>query len=144
MNWGTAITVFYISFAVSIVGAVFASRKHAPIMVSKDYYNLDLQYQQRMQKKINAASLSVGVKSHYDASQKTAVLTFPVDAGQPAGIIRLICPSNPDADFNVPVQTDEKGNMSVVIPAGNGSLWRMESEWAAGGKEYFHEGVIYL
>ena len=143
MNWGTGITAFYILFAVGITTAVFASRKHAPVMVSKSYYELDIQYQKRMQKKINAATLPKGVEAKYDAGQRAVLMQFPVAAGTASGIVNVLCPSNPKADFNVPVKTDEKGMMSVPIPEGSGTLWRFETEWEAGGTPYFHEAVIY-
>ena len=58
LNWGTGIAMVYITFAVSMVGVVFASRKHDPGLVQKDYYELDLNYQDRLERKQHAAALT--------------------------------------------------------------------------------------
>ena len=57
-NWGTGIALAYGIFALSMVGVVFASRKHDPGLVQKNYYDLDLNYQARMDKKQNAWALA--------------------------------------------------------------------------------------
>ena len=49
-NWGTGIALAYGLFALGMVGAVFASRKHDPGLMQKNYYELDLNYQARMDK----------------------------------------------------------------------------------------------
>ena len=57
-NWGTGIALVYGAFALIMVGVVIRSRQYDPGLVSKDYYNLDLNYQEHFDKKQNAANLA--------------------------------------------------------------------------------------
>lgn len=141
-NWGTGIALVYGTFALIMVGVVFLSRQHDPGLVSKDYYNLDLNYQEHMDKKQNTANLSEALEIRYDAIRKVIRLKFPTNAGTPAGAIKAYRSASVQDDFNLDVKTGPEGVME--IPAGQltKGLWHLEVDWQANGTKYFNEAIV--
>ncbi|MBK8557404.1 MAG: FixH family protein [Lewinellaceae bacterium] len=143
-NWGTGIAIVYSIFVLGMLGAVFASRQSDPGLVRKDYYDLDLHYQDRMDKKQNAANLAGGLPIRFDAAQQAVVLQFPMSGGAPEGNIKLFRSSTLDDDISLDIEADANGQM--LIPAGQMAkgLWHIEVDWKAGSKTYFKEQTIIL
>lgn len=140
INWGTGIAIFYGVFALSMVGVVFASRRHDPGLVQKNYYDLDLNYQAHLEKKQNAAVLSAPPQVRFDAATKTIRVQFPGDMTPTAGSVKCYRSASTDDDFTVEI---DHAN-ALEIPAQNlpPGRWHVELDWTAGGKSYFWETVV--
>ncbi|MCC7244783.1 MAG: FixH family protein [Saprospiraceae bacterium] len=145
MNWGKGIALVYSLFVLAMVGAVFASRKHDPGLVSKNYYDLDLTYEARMEAKRNYAALADKCEIQYQSQGQTIACRFPMEAGMPGdGAIRLLYSNELGHDVAIPIQPDANGGMTLSasnLPKGS---WRVEAEWKAGGKPYFYETSLLI
>ena len=116
-SWGTGIAIVYALFVLGMLGAVFASRRHDPGLVQKDYYSLDLNYQDRLDRKQNAALLGDRLRIGYEAPQGVIAIQFPPELGaRPAGSncsARLRCPTiarsisrrTPEGEWKFPQRT---------------------------------------
>lgn len=144
MNWGTGILIFYSVFVFSMVGVVLASRKHDPGLVSDKYYDLDLNYQKRMEQKQNTASLSKAVEIRYVFENRSVEVQFPAEIGTPSGNIVLYRPSDGRSDVKIPINCDASGKMTVPVESLSKGLWRVNVDWTAGGKSYFQENVMHF
>ena len=101
LNWGTGIAMVYITFAVSMVGVVFASRKHDPGLVQKDYYELDLNYQDRLERKQHAAALTEKPEVSYDAGSHYITFTYQESIKKASGKTKIFSSATTRDDFTV-------------------------------------------
>ncbi len=142
-NWGTGVTLFFIFFAVSMIAAVVATTRHPPQMVQKDYYSLDLNYQERLEKKQNTAMLAVMPKVHFDAAAQNIQVQFPEGMTAKNGLAKCYRSATTRDDFSTKIE-----NTSVLdIPAGSlqSGRWHIELDWeTADGKKYFWETAFTL
>ncbi len=142
-NWGTGLTLFFIFFAVSMITAVVATTKHSPQMVQKDYYALDLNYQERLEKKQNTAALAEMPQVGFDASAQMIQVKFPEGMTAKSGIAKCYRAATTRDDFSTKIE-----NKSVLdIPAGHltGGRWHIELDWeSAEGVKYFWETAFTI
>ena len=141
-NWGTGIALFYGIFALSMVGVVFASRRHDPGLMQKNYYDLDLNYQARLDKKQNAANLAELPTVRFDASVKIVGVNFPTGMNASSGSAKLYRSATTRDDFSVKIENANP----LEIPAANmaSGRWHVELDWEADGKAYFYESVVVV
>jgi nitrogen fixation protein FixH len=138
-NWGTGIAIVYSVFVLGMLGAVFASRRHDPGLVQKDYYSLDIHYQERLDRKQNAALLGDRLYIGYEAAQDVIAIQFPLELGAPTGRIKLFRPATLTDDRTLHVAPDARGRMEVPASKLQPGVWNREMEWEAGGKKYFND-----
>ena len=141
-NWGTGIAIVYTVFALSMVGAVIASKQHDPGLVQKNYYDLDIHYQERLTAKQNAAILEGGLPIVYDAARQVVRIEFPTKLGSANGKVKLFRASTLADDVLLDIQTAADGAMEIPVAGKASGLWHMEVDWNAGGKTYFNETKI--
>jgi len=142
-NWGTGIALVYSLFALTMIAMVIRSRSYDPGLVSKDYYNLDLNYQAHLDKKHNSAALELGLQARFDQQKQVIRLQFPSVAGTPSGKIKCFRSSTVRDDLFLEIKTDANGIME--IPTGHlaTGLWNLEVDWQGGNKvPYFNEAMI--
>ncbi len=142
MNWGTGIALVYVAFAVFMVGVVFASRKHDPGLVQKDYYKLDLNYQDRLERKQNTELLAGKPEVRYDIGNHSITVAFPENMENAAGKARFFRSATTSDDFTVSF-TD--GNLPEQDASGLApGRWHVEIEWEAGDTPYFWESSFFI
>lgn len=141
-NWGTGIALAYGLFALVMVSAVFASRKHDPGLVQKNYYDLDLNYQERMDKKQNTSALPQLPGARFDVSGKNITINFPGTMQVAGGTAKLYRSATTKDDFTVDLGTAS----AYAIPAEHlaSGRWHLELDWQANGKPYFWETVVVV
>lgn len=139
-NWGTGIALAYGIFALSMVGVVFASRQHDPGLVQKNYYDLDLNYQARMDKKQNASTLANLPVARFNTPDKTISVQFPSGMNVTGGSAKFYRSATTRDDFSVKIENTN----AIEIPAANlaSGRWRVELDWEADGKGYFWETTV--
>jgi hypothetical protein len=142
INWGTGIALFYGAFVLSMIGAVFASRKHDPRLVQKNYYELDLNYQARLEQKLNTASLDTLPKVHFDASAQVLRINFPSGMTAKQGTAKLYQSAASEDDVLVAIEN----RAMFEIPTENLVPGRrhVELEWETTEKKYFYETAIFI
>ncbi len=144
-NWGTGIALVYATFAVSMLVFVFAAQRHDPGLISKNYYELDLNYQQRMVEKQNTATLHAKLTARVDAANRQLWLQFPIEeAGVPSeGKIKMYRSAGTSAgDVSAEIRTDSAGLMALPIEKLAGGRWRIDVNWQAGGQSFYQELVV--
>ena len=142
LNWGTGIALVYGLFALTMIAVVIRSRSHDPGLVSKDYYNLDLNYQAHLDKKHNAAALEVGLQAQFDLAKQVIRLQFPAAAGQPSGKIKCFRSSTVRDDMFLDIKTDANGVMEIPAARLATGLWNIEADWQGNSVPFFHEAMV--
>lgn len=141
-NWGTGIALVYGLFALTMIAVVIRSRSHDPGLVSKDYYNLDLNYQAHLDKKHNAAALEAGLLANFDRTKQVIRLQFPAVAGIPSGKIKCFRSSTVRDDLFLDIKTDPNGIMEIPTERLAAGLWNIEVDWKGNNVPYFHATVV--
>ena len=142
-NWGTGIVIFFIFFAASMTFAVVSTTRYPPQLVQKDYYTLDLNYQERLEKKQNAATLMAAPKVSFDAETGKIQVQFPEGVVAQTGTAKCYRSATTREDFSTPIAN---ANTFEIPTAGlTNGRWHVELDWeSAEGKKYFWETAIII
>ncbi|MEO1625829.1 MAG: FixH family protein [Bacteroidota bacterium] len=144
LNWGWGIAIFYTTFVVLMVSMVIRASQNKPDLVTKNYYEKDIRYQEHYDKLRNQKELDQALSVEYLATEGVVEFQFPTDAGTPSGNIHFFRPSNSFQDVHLPIRIDETNKMRVRSDRLPKGLWRVKVDWKAVGKEYFQEETILL
>ena len=141
-NWGTGIALFYICFAVGMIALVMATRSHDPGLVQKDYYALDLNYQDRLDRKQNTAALVKPPQLWVLNEEKQLKIQFPEDMGNCIGKAKFYRSSTTKDDFLLDIPQEK--TMPVNTEKMAAGRWHVEMEWEASGTKYFWETAFII
>lgn len=144
ISWGTGIAVVYGIFALSMIGVVFASRRHDPGLVEKNYYDLDINYQAHLEKKQNTAALTEMPTATPDAVQQTVLLQFPAGMKVVSGTAKFYRSDEVKDDFKVQISSGDDGKVLVPTAKLQTGRWHVDLDWEAGGKPYFYETTFNI
>jgi len=144
LNWGTSIALVYGLFALIMITMVLLSKQYDPGLVSKDYYNLDLNYQEHFTKKQNSANLNKGLQVQFDAVNQVIRLQFPANIGAPAGFIKCFRSATVKDDLNLKINTNSEGQMEIPAQQLVNGVWHVEVDWQAAGTKYFNDATITI
>lgn len=142
LNWGTGIAIVYSVFVLALVFAVFQSTKVDHALVTDDYYQKDLEYQDQIDKEVNALNLEEDLQVKYADSERAVRFQFPSGLGDVNGSILFFRPSDKSLDFEAPVRADTAGTQVISTQDLLPGLWKVQVNWNAGGVEYYKEETV--
>jgi nitrogen fixation protein FixH len=134
--WPHAIFGFIGLFAAAVVAFVVWSLKHRADLVAPDYYDQELQYQQRMDAQRRAADLGATVELRW--TEGLLEVKLPATPA-PTGTLTLYRPSASAMDRHFPIAVDGQGIQRIPLPDLAEGLWKIHVAWSAGGTNYFVE-----
>ena len=142
INWGTGIVigfVVFIGFILFLVITMVNSSHHD--LVTKDYYQDELQYQDEIDAEENANNLSIKVQSK--RTSEGYVIMFPenLDLNKIKGNVFLYRPSNKLLDFDLPLVLSES---NLLIPDKRllEGRWNITVKWEYEGETYIYKDKI--
>lgn len=141
-NWGTGIALVFLIFASGMIGMIVASIRHNPSLVQKDYYKLDLNYQERLDRKNNTAALAEQPTLEASATEKTIRIHLPAGMDDAAGNVRFYRSATVNDDFSQKFEPGHPLGFSTAKLASG--RWHVEMEWEAGGKKYYWESAFFV
>ncbi len=146
INWGTGIVLAFVAFIAFILYfVVFAGTQDRAEhnLVTKDYYEAELGYQDEIDAEKNAKNLTDrltleksddGLKIEFPPNQKNKKIN---------GTVFLYRPSNKKLDFELPISSSET---SLLIPDERllEGRWNIKVFWECEGVNYLHkENITY-
>jgi hypothetical protein len=141
MNFGKWIVVAFVLFAVFIGTLVVICVKQDISLVSKNYYNDELAYQDQIQRINNTNGLTV--KPLISKINNSVEISFDQHFIISKGEIKLFCPSDPGSDKNFELKASENIHRFDVTSFHKG-MYKAKVSWTMQGKEYYYEEVINL
>ncbi|WP_027003242.1 FixH family protein [Hugenholtzia roseola] len=149
MNWGHGIAIFYGLFMAGILSLVYLSAQENIDLVTKDYYQEEIRYQQRINQMQNAQKNPIEVV----LEKQTLTLTFPQKATEEqaavaqnsgrSGKITFFRPSDAKYDFEVALA--EKGAQQIISTAKmEKGLWRAKIYWQQAGEAFYQEQTLTI
>lgn len=142
LNWGFGIFAFYTAFVVFILYLVFRSSQEQVDLVTEDYYEQELNYQNVIIKKNNAIELDTGLS--YTINKMKVALVFPPNQEDIEGGITFYRASNKSFDKDFVIELDGENRMNVDLESSPLGLYKMMVNWKADSIDYFVEKDIYL
>ena len=144
LNWGWGIALAYSVFALSLLGfLVFALRQDNSLVV-EDYYQQDLDYQQRKQRVANYRDSGAKVLHEYDAAGDRLTLRFPPELKPVSGEVLFYRPSSAKQDLKVALRTDSLGVQEIPLARLIPGNWKLQVEWRSGTLDYLLEDQVFL
>ncbi|MBC7447812.1 MAG: FixH family protein [Hymenobacteraceae bacterium] len=114
-------------------------------LVSADYYQQELDYQQRIAAKARTAALAVPIQLVATADRLLLVKLPRALAGQPIqGNVRFFRPSDARLDFTVPLQPSPDLTQLLNTSRLQPGHWRVQLDFTANGQAYFVEETLSL
>jgi hypothetical protein len=143
-HWGKGIAVTYIVFVIVVVIHVIVFINLKVELVTDNYYEKELNYQEQINKINNAKSLKQGIK--LEQYEKSIKLIFPkiISNGTIKGEIYFYKPSDSGKDFIIPIQTDENYSQLIKTDTLTKGLWKIKIDWEAGGIQYYNEEILIM
>ncbi|MEQ9404062.1 MAG: FixH family protein [Cyclobacteriaceae bacterium] len=140
MNWGNRIVLAFVLFAAFILYMVVVAFDQDFDLVANDYYAQELNYQQKMEQKINLANLKDSVLISQE--KQSIVLTFPLNQ-KPNGEIHFYHSSRDQFDQKLEIATNAANRQVVKNEFVPGS-YRINITWESNGTEYFQQEKIFI
>jgi len=144
ISWGTGILVGIIIFVVLSVTMTVIFMTQDVSLVSNNYYEKSLVYQDEIDKQSRTKSLDEQVQINFDG--KVISILFPNEylAQNKSGEIYFYRPSNSSLDFRIPLQISEDGSQIITVERFEKGFWRLKLNWEMDGNGYYNEKVIMV
>jgi hypothetical protein len=144
MNWGHKIVLAFIAFMVFLGVLVYRSVHNKVHLVSRDYYEKELVYQQEIDKIINEKSLEESVNIQIDANADQLKVSFPVGQKVRTGNLELYRPSDASMDTSWQLELDDENKFTLFTGDLAPGLWKVKLEWADDSRSYLKEQNLFL
>jgi hypothetical protein len=143
INWGMKITLLYVAFVMLILIMVSMAMNQKVDLVSKDYYEQELHYQDKIDKTSRTKKLKQQLT--WQMNHHALVLKFPDQfKGQHVtGTVHLFRPSDESLDKFIPFSiTDTSLTLNIPTDKIKKGIYKMQIDWGKDVEAYYNESVI--
>jgi len=143
MNWGWSIVWSFVGFALFIGYLAVRSFQTNVDLVTEDYYQQELEYQNRIEHTTNANQLEEKLSISQEEQQLT--IQFPeAVAKNIQGTISLFRPSDARFDYSTEIEIDETRQQKVSTDKLPKGYYKVQIALASDSKNYYWEKPIFL
>lgn len=141
MNWGSGIVLTLVGFIAVMATMVVICVKQDDIhLVTQDYYEQEIKYQEQIDRMINANAIASDALE-YDGQLKSLLLKLPEGS---KGTLHLFRPSDARLDQKISFDMINSAVNSVDVKSLKAGYWRVKLTWSEGEKEYYLEKKINI
>ena len=144
MSWGVKITMLYAGFVLFIATMVSMSISQKVDLVSEDYYEQELQFQDKINLFDRTQALSNQLSWQVQKDELT--LDFPAQfrGKQTSGKVFFFRPSDAVLDKSMKIQADTLTTKSISIKTLKKGLYKIQINWEVENIQYYNEGFIQI
>jgi hypothetical protein len=144
MNWGHKLTLVFVVFASGISYLVYRSMNVDTQLVTKDYYKDELRYQQIIDGKNTANSLSSRVAIRL--RDKTVSVQMPAEMKDQnvSGSIWFYCASDANKDRHIAIQLDKHAAQEINKAIFQPGVYTVKFDWSSRNKNYYSEETMTI
>ncbi|MBS1493379.1 MAG: FixH family protein [Bacteroidetes bacterium] len=144
ISWGIKIIISFVVFAIGIGTMVGISMTKNIDLVSENYYERELKYQDRIDM-INRTN-SLTEKIIFDNTSNSIKIKFPgiFSKDNITGKISFYRAMDKKKDFSVDINKDENGLQIIPTDKLDKGNWKVEVLWKVNDKEYFTQSDIFI
>lgn len=140
-NWATGIFLAYSAFVALIIIMVISTYKQNIDLVTPDYYEQELKYQQRQAELIRSNHLQENVL--VKMTDAALILKFP-QGKSISGEVELFRPSDKRMDVELPISTNADGEMYINTSPMKSGMYKIQISWMMDDISYFNEETIVI
>ena len=143
LSWGYKIMFVYIAFVVGMGFLVYKASSQKFDLVTKDYYEQELKYQQVIDQAANSSRLSVPVS--IERKEGELKISFPDEMKNKKKLVDFYLYYAADAkkDFRKSFELNEN-ELIQPLPTGMKGMYELKLSWEAEGvKYYFEQKLIF-
>jgi hypothetical protein len=143
MSWGTKIFMLYGGFVALIAFLVVSSMRQNADLVAEDYYQQELQYQNRIDQ--TDAALKSGFYPAIVVTDSQVNIVFP-DTVRSLGITGEVIfyrADNKALDYTEKISLDNTGKMSIAQSKFTAGRYQAKVKWKSAGQDYYYESIIH-
>jgi nitrogen fixation protein FixH len=144
MSWGTRIAILYGAFVAMIVFMVFRTMHETIDLVSPEYYQDELKFQEQIDRQSQSATLDRQPTIEVNATNVAIRFPEAIAAINTSGTIKFYRPSDSSKDFTTPLQLDASGVQTVAAEKFIKGIYEVQLTWSAGGKNYYNKIPLYI
>lgn len=142
-HWGAGIFILYGIFVLGILSMVAFYMGQDVQLISKEYYDDEIRYQNKIEKLKRTYALKDEVT--FKAIDEKVKISFPETIHEKiSGEIVFFRPSDNKYDFREKLDIDSNGVQIVNFHGKRKGMWKVELSWKAGSDEYLSEETISI
>lgn len=130
--------IAFVGFILTLV--VISVRQDDIHLVTENYYEKEIKYQDQIDRETSAAGLDREVLL-FDSQSKSMVLDLPVGA---KGNLQLFRPSDARLDQELALDIQEEGKTTVSLDKLKSGYWKVQLTWTENGTDFYQEKKISL
>ncbi|MBT8378328.1 MAG: FixH family protein [Ignavibacteria bacterium] len=144
ISWGTGIVIGIVIFVTITFSMTIIFMTQDVNLVTDDYYEKTLTYQDEIDKKSRTKALNEEVKINFNG--KMISILFPSDYLNKniSGEIYFYRPSNPALDFKIPLQLSQEGIQVIPVERIEKGFWRLKINWLMNEYAFYNERAITI
>lgn len=142
MNIGHWIVLSFVLFASFIGVLVGVCMKEDISLVSDNYYQEELAYQQQIDRIQNTAELKA--KPSIKIVENHLELRFEELSAVERGELKLFCPSNSKMDRKFRLSPSPEHILVFDLGTVQHGIYKAKMSWSMDGKDYYQEETLYL
>jgi hypothetical protein len=143
LSWGYIILSGYLVFVAGIVFLVYKASSQKFDLVTQDYYEEELKYQNVIDQSANTAALSAPVLVERSGSQLK--VGFPAEMKDKKKTIDfyLYCPADAKKDFRKTIEIKDS-DLTQPLPSAMKGLYQLKLSWEVDGVKYYFEKKLFF
>lgn len=143
--WPYAIVVCMILFMAYIAMFVYKAMNQDVDLVSKDYYEQEIKYQDQIEKVKRTQALG-DVMVNYSAEDNTMLMKMPATYKDKnlTGTITLFRPSNDKLDKQLPLELGRDQSQLLDTKDLESGIWKVRVHFSDGEETYYSEKTIQI
>ncbi len=143
IGWGHRITFVYILFVCGILFLVFQSSRQRVDLVSDEYYEEEIGYQQRIDESKRAEALSEKPKLLLAENSLSVRLPAEFEGRDVDVKAHLYCPADSRNDIRLETSTDRR-EIRIDWKGERRGLHILKLKWSSGGVSYYSEEDVFI
>jgi len=143
-NWGTGIFMLYTGFALATIALVIFAMNKKVDLVTDNYYDKELKYEEQIQKEKNLGLLSE--KPVVELLKDSIKINFPAvfNSDSLKGSLHFYRPSDSGKDFEMDLKPD-KNNLQVVSTYKFAKgMWKLKINWFYNNQGFYTEKSLFI
>jgi hypothetical protein len=141
-NWGNWIAFAYTAFVALIIFMVYLTFGEKWDLVSEDYYEQEIKYQEKIDQKSRA--LEAEVKPQISISNQKLVVNIPMGFEAEASVegkVNFFRPSDAEKDFEFAISSAKE---SIPLEKFSKGKYLAKIEWTYKGEKYYNEQTLII
>ncbi|MCH8568031.1 MAG: FixH family protein [Balneolales bacterium] len=143
-KWPLGIFLFYMTFVISTLGFVFFTFTQETDLVTQNYYEVTLTWQEQITKAENALRLEDPLRFKTNGKEVAVIIPENMRTASLTGNIHLYRPSGSGMDEHFSLSPDREGAHMISFADRASGLWTLKVSWEHENIPYYKEESIFI